>query len=122
MPIAYMTSSFVNMLLSFLVVFAVLIVTGYGVNPVAMLYLPIIMIVEYILGLGIALLTSALTVYLRDLAYILSIIAMACSFDTSYVFAGDGAGRTGILSDAGAHLESEPDDAGYQCVQGYPVL
>ena len=73
MPIAYMTSSFVNMLLSFLVVFAVLIVTGYGVNPVAMLYLPIIMIVEYILGLGIALLTSALTVYLRDLAYILSI-------------------------------------------------
>ena len=86
MPIAYMTSSFVNMLLSFLVVFAVLIVTGYGVNPVAMLYLPIIMIVEYILGLGIALLTSALTVYLRDLAYILSIIAMAWQFLTPVMY------------------------------------
>ena len=66
MPIAYVTSAFVNMVLSFLVVFAVLLVTGYGVNPVALLYLPVIMLVEYLLGLGIALLTSALTVFFRD--------------------------------------------------------
>ena len=86
MPISYITSSFVNMLLSFLVVFAVLIVTGYGVNPVAMLYLPIIMIVEYILGLGIALLTSALTVYLRDLPYFLRSIPMAWQYLTPVMY------------------------------------
>ena len=44
------------------------------------------MIVEYILGLGIALLTSALTGYLRDLAYILSIIAMAWQFLTPVMY------------------------------------
>lgn len=37
LPMAYITSSFVNMVLSFLVVFAVLLVTGYGFNPAAQL-------------------------------------------------------------------------------------
>lgn len=86
MPIAYITSSFVNMLLSFVVVFAVLIVTGFGINPVALLYLPIIMLVEYVLCLGITLLVSALTVYLRDLAYILGIISMAWQFLTPVMY------------------------------------
>ena len=86
MPIAYITSSFVNMLLSFVVVFAVLIVTGYGVNLGALLYLPIIMLVEYVLCLGITLLVSALTVYLRDLAYILGIISMAWQFLTPVMY------------------------------------
>lgn len=86
MPIAYITSSFVNMLLSFVVVFVVLIVTGFGVNPVALLYLPIIMLVEYVLCLGITLLVSALTVYLRDLAYILGIISMAWQFLTPVMY------------------------------------
>lgn len=86
LPIAYVTSSFVNMLLSFIVIFGVLVVTGYGVNFVAVLYLPIIMIVEYLLALGIALLSSALTVYFRDLEYILGIIAMAWQFLTPVMY------------------------------------
>jgi len=86
MPIAYVTSAFVNMILTFVVVFAVLIVSGYGMNVRALLYLPIIMIVEYLLGLGIALLTSALTVFFRDLAYILGIVAMAWQFLTPVMY------------------------------------
>lgn len=87
MPISYVTSAFVNMLLTFVVVFGVLILTGFGVNIKAVLFLPIIMIVEYILALGIALLTSALTVYFRDLAYILGIITMAWQFLTPVMYA-----------------------------------
>ncbi|MCI9045993.1 MAG: ABC transporter permease [Hungatella sp.] len=86
LPMAYITSSFVNMVLSFLVVFGVLLVTGYGFHPAALLYLPLIMAVEYLLALGIALLTSALTVYFRDLAYILNIIAMAWQFLTPVMY------------------------------------
>lgn len=89
MPIAYVTSAFVNMVLSFFVVFAVLIVTGYGINLIALLYLPVIMLVEYLLGLGIALLTSALTVFFRDLAYILGIVAMAWQFLTPVMYSQD---------------------------------
>ena len=66
-PISYVTSCFVNMLLCFIVIFAVIIVTGAGINFVAVLTLPVIMIVEYIFALGMAMIASAVTVYFRDL-------------------------------------------------------
>lgn len=86
LPISYITTSFVNMLLSFVVIFGVIIVTGFGINLEAMLALPIIMIVEYLLALGIALIASALTVYFRDLEYMLSIVAMAWQFLTPVMY------------------------------------
>lgn len=86
MPIANVTSSFVNMLLCFVVIFAVFLVSGWGFNFVALLFLPLIMIVEYILCLGIALLASALTVYFRDLEYILGIIMMAWMYATPVMY------------------------------------
>lgn len=70
-----------------MVVFAVLIFTNYGIRLEAILYLPLIMVVEYLLALGMVLLFSALTVYLRDLAYILGIITMAWQFLTPVMYA-----------------------------------
>ncbi len=89
LPLAYTISGFVNMLFSFIVVFAVLIFTGYGLNPAALLYLPIIMIIEFVLALGMALLFSALTVYLRDLQHILGIIVMAWQFLTPIMYSDE---------------------------------
>ncbi|MBO5468845.1 MAG: ABC transporter permease [Lachnospiraceae bacterium] len=86
MPIACVTSNFVNMLYSFIVIFAVLIISGVGVNFVALLYLIPIMIVEYILALGFALLSAGLTVYFRDLEYILGIITMAWMYVTPVLY------------------------------------
>lgn len=86
MPIACVTGNFVNMLLSFVVIFGVLIFTGWGVDPVALLCLPVIMVVEYILAMGIAMLASALTVYLRDLEYVLGIITMAWMYLTPVMY------------------------------------
>ena len=85
-PISYVTSCFVNMLLCFIVVFAVVVCTGVGVNFIALLTLPVIMIVEYILALGMALLTSAVTVYFRDLEHILGIISMAWMYMTPVMY------------------------------------
>lgn len=76
-PISYVTSQFVNMLLSFIVVIAVSVVSGVRLTIGGILCLPLIMIVEYIMALGIAFISSALTVYLRDLEHILAILAMA---------------------------------------------
>ncbi|WP_124065165.1 ABC transporter permease [Clostridium sp. E02] len=89
LPIAFVTSQFVNMLLSFLVVLAVLIMSGKGINIVAILYLPLIMLVEYLLALSMAFITSALTVYLRDLEYLLGIITMAWQFLTPVMYSID---------------------------------
>ena len=86
LPISYVTGAFVNMLLSFVVIFGVIIFTGHGLNPLALLTLPIIMLVEYVMALGIALLSSALTVYFRDLSYILGIIAMIWQYLTPIMY------------------------------------
>lgn len=48
LPIANVTSSFVNMLFCFVIIFIVIFISGIGFNINALLYLPIIMIVEYI--------------------------------------------------------------------------
>lgn len=85
-PISYVTSCFVNMLLCFIVIFAVIIVSGAGMNLVAILTLPIIMIVEYIFSLGMAMITSALTVYFRDLEHIMGIVSMAWMYLTPIIY------------------------------------
>lgn len=91
LPISFVTSCFVNMLLSFIVVFIVIFISGIGFNPAALLFLPLIMIIEYILVLGITMITSACTVYLRDLEHIIGVFMMAwiyltpVMYDISYV-------------------------------------
>ena len=89
LPIAFVTSQFVNMLLSFLVVFAVLLVSGKGLNLIALLCLPVVMLVEYILAISAAMLTSAITVYLRDMEYILGIVTMAWQFISPVMYSVD---------------------------------
>ena len=89
LPIATVTSGFVNMLLTFIVIFIVLIFSGRGINLMAIICLPVVMIVEYILCLGIALIVAALTVYLRDLQYILGILVMALQYLTPVMYGID---------------------------------
>ena len=80
LPIATVTSGFVNMLLTFIV---------RGINPMALLCLPVVMIVQYILCLGAALIVASLTVYLRDLQYILGILVMALQYMTPVMYGSD---------------------------------
>jgi lipopolysaccharide transport system permease protein len=86
LPISFVTSQFVNMLLTFIIIFVVVIISGVGINIIALLYLPLILLVEYILALGITMLVSALTVYFRDLEYILSIVGMAWMYLTPIIY------------------------------------
>lgn len=80
LPFSFVTSNLINMLLTMLVIFAVLFVSGKGFRIVALLYLPVIILIEYILALGITLIVSAVSVYFRDMEYILGIVTMAWQF------------------------------------------
>lgn len=86
LPIAYVTSSFVNMLFSFIVIFVVVVFSGVPINLLAICCLPVVMAVEYLLALGIAFLTSAITVYFRDLEHILGILSMAWMYMTPIIY------------------------------------
>jgi len=86
LPIVFTTSQFINMLLSFIVIFVVILFSGIELHIRVLLYLPIIMIIEYILALGITFLVSALTVYFRDLEHILGIVSMAWMYLTPILY------------------------------------
>ena len=89
LPISYVTSAFVNMLLVFIVIFAALGISGVGFNFVALCYLPLIFLVEYILALGLCMITSAFTVQFRDLEYLLNIVMMALMYLTPIMYTMD---------------------------------
>lgn len=89
LPISFVTSAFVNMLYCFIIVFIVVAFSGVGVTVRALLWLPVVMIIEYTLGLGIALVSSAVTVYFRDLEHILGILSLAWMYMTPIMYSGD---------------------------------
>ena len=85
-PISYVTSTFVNMLLSFIIVFLAVMVSGYGMNLQVIGYLPVIMLIQYIFVLGLALMVSSITVYFRDLEQIISVLMMAWIYVTPIMY------------------------------------
>ena len=74
------------MLLSFLVIIPVLVVTHRIPDPLAVLSLPVVMLSGYTLALGFAMCMSAVTVYLRDMEYVLGILVMAWQFLTPVMY------------------------------------
>ena len=89
LPVAFVSSSFINMLYSFIVVLAVVAFANRHINLLAWCYLPFIMAVEYVFTLGCTFLTSSLTVYFRDLQHILGIIAMGWQYLTPVMYSVD---------------------------------
>ena len=85
-PVAYVTSSFVNMLYCEIVVFAVALFSGVRFSISGLLCLPVVMAIEYILALGITMIMSAVDVYFRDMEHILGIISMAWMFMTPIMY------------------------------------
>lgn len=88
LPIVTVCSNFINMLLTFIIVFAALLITGWGVSEYAW-FLPVIMIIEFFFVLGLVFVFSALTVYFRDLEHILNIITMAWFYLTPILYTMD---------------------------------
>lgn len=89
LPISHVVSMLINMLLSFIVVLFVILVSGRGFHFAAWIYFPIVVLMEFILALGFALIASAVTVFFRDLEYILGIITMAWQFLTPIMYSMD---------------------------------
>ena len=80
LPISHVLSQLINMLLTFVVVVIVILISGKGVNLSVWWYLPIIVLQETLLAFGLTLIFSGITVYFRDIQYLLSVIMMAWQF------------------------------------------
>lgn len=89
LPISFVTSQFVNMLFSFVIIFFVILISGTGFRAEALLILPFVMVCEYVVALGMTMLTCGLCVYFRDLQYILSIFSMLWMYLTPVIYPVD---------------------------------
>lgn len=89
LPISYVLSQLINMLLSFIVVAAVLIISGKGINLAVWWYLPVIILQETLLAFGLTLLVSGITVYFRDMQFLLNIVLMAWQFLSPVMYSVD---------------------------------
>lgn len=89
LPLSCVTSNFVNMLFCFIIVFAVLIISGIGFSPKALIFLPLVMGLEYLICLGFTLIVSAGTVYFKDLEHITTVVLMAWIYATPIMYSID---------------------------------
>ncbi len=86
--VSEVTAKLVNMLLSFIVMAVFLVISGTGFSK-HLVVLPIVIAVEYLLAVGFALIVSCLTVYLRDLEYVVNVIMMAWIWGTPVLYSLD---------------------------------
>ena len=86
LPLAQVFARFVDFLLSMFIVLVITIYSGITIDFRLWLLLPIIMIIELVFSLGLALIVSAATVYLRDLEYIIRVLLMALIWMTPIMY------------------------------------
>ena len=82
LPIVSLTVNFVNMLISFAIIYSILLISGWGIALNEQIWLIPVMLIEYFFSLGLALLLSAIEVYFRDVEHITSVIMMVWMYYT----------------------------------------
>lgn len=85
LPAASVLSALVNFLLTLAVLAVVLAVFGPR-HPEGLVYLPVLVLVQLVLGAGIAYLLAGLNVFYRDVEHILGVVLMAWYFLTPILF------------------------------------
>ena len=65
LPISTTTSNLINFFITETIVIVALLISGVGIGP-SILILPLIVLIQYILQLGISFILSSITVYIRD--------------------------------------------------------
>lgn len=85
LPISIASSGLINFLISLPIMLLFVIFSGIGLSKY-ILFLPLIIIAEYILLMGITLITSAINVYVRDAEYIINFLVSMIFYATPVLY------------------------------------
>ena len=85
-PVSIVISKLVNFLISLVFVFIVLIVGGHGMDPIALIALPLAVVCLFLFSTGLAMILAALNVYMRDVQYLVSVILMMLIWMTPIMY------------------------------------
>lgn len=95
--IGEVNAKLINMLLSFIVMAGFLIVSGIGFSAQLVL-LPVVILGQYLFVLGMSLFVAAVTVYFRDLEYVIQVVLMAWIWASPIMYTIDGIDQPFILA------------------------
>ena len=88
LPISIVTSGLINFLISCIIIGLFLLFSGIGFS-FYILYLPLIVLIQYILQLGLIFITSSIDVYIRDAEYIINFIVQMIFYATPVLYSID---------------------------------
>lgn len=88
LPISLASSEGVNFLISTIIILGFVIFGGIGLSHHILWYF-LIVLLQYILSIGVALIVSSITVYFRDLQHILGILMQLLFYATPIVYSMD---------------------------------
>lgn len=88
LPISIVTSGLINFLISCIIIAIFLICSGIGFSFYILL-LPLIVLIQYILMLGLIFITSAIDVFVRDAEYIIAFLVSMLFYATPILYSSD---------------------------------
>ena len=88
LPISVNTAGMINYLIQCLIIAIFLLFSGIGFS-FYILFLPIIILIQYLLQQGIIFITGAIDVYIRDLEYIVNFVVQMLFYATPILYSSD---------------------------------
>lgn len=85
LPISVVISGLVNFMISCFIIVIFLFISGIGFT-INILWLPLVIITQFLLTLGIIFITGAINVYVRDLEYIVNFIVQIVFYGTPILY------------------------------------
>ncbi len=85
LPISVVTSGLINYLISFIIIILFLLFSGIGLS-IYIVFIPLIILIQFILSLGILLITCAINVYIRDAEYIITFFVNMLFYATPILY------------------------------------
>ena len=88
LPISIVTSETVNFMISTIIILGFVLFGGLGISKYIIFY-PLVLLAQYILLIGISLIVSSISVYVRDLQHLIGVAMQLLFYATPIVYATD---------------------------------
>lgn len=85
LPISVVTSGLINFLISCIIILAFVLAGGLGLSSY-LLFLPVVLITQYFLSLGIVFILSAVNTYVKDVEYIVNFLLLMMFYLTPILY------------------------------------
>ena len=88
LPLSIVTSEAVNFLISTVIIIGFVMIGGIGISKYILFY-PLVLIAQYILLIGISLIVSSISVYVRDLQHLIGVAMQLLFYATPIVYSSE---------------------------------